>query len=464
MINTLLQRLGQLIQPARIQQLAKQHGWCKRRSKISGFEFFYSAALGQASALELTLNSQATSLSQPVTRQAIDQRYNPAAIEFFKAVFQETLASSLDGKTDSAMAQALHQRFGAVRLFDSTQCPCSEALAEIFPGCGGGGSGAGLKVLLSYDYGRSQLQPLALLAAKRSDQGLTETVAQQVGCAELGIWDKAFYKAQPLRELAARGGYFLLPWSRGVSVWQIDAQGQPTTSSDMAAHLKASSEACVDWPAVQLGQTQDSRLGPVRLIAYRLTQDKANRRRAQLREKCRTYGRQATEEALELAGWLILTTNAPALLLPTAAVGYLYRVRWQVELIFKQWKSVLRLDVIPSRNACRVQCEVWARLLAALLTSVWHQHANAACLELHQREISFSKLAKQLQQHGQLLVQTLFINRTQLESVFRSIWKKILKLARKEHQLSRPTTWQNLCSHWLNVAPEATTPNGAPTR
>ena len=85
---------------------------------------------------------------------------------------------------------------------------------------------------------------------------------------------------------------------------------------------------------MELGQTEESRLGPVRLIAYRLTEERANRRRAQLREKCRTHGRQPTEQALELAGWLILLTNAPRELLPAAAVGYVYRVRWQVELIF----------------------------------------------------------------------------------------------------------------------------------
>src|ERR1035438_4928303 len=85
----------------------------------------------------------------------------------------------------------------------------------------------------------------------------------------------------------------------------------------------------------------------------------------------------------------------------TSAAAYLYRVRWQVELIFKQWKSVLRLQILPSTNENRVQCEVWARLLAAVLGFVWHQHAGAACQSLHQREISFLKLAKQLQQHGQ---------------------------------------------------------------
>ena len=58
------------------------------------------------------------------------------------------------------------------------------------------------------------------------------------------------------------------------------------------------------------------------MIAYRLAEEKANRRRAQLRKKCRTHGRQPTEQALELARWLILLTNAPREALPTAAGGY----------------------------------------------------------------------------------------------------------------------------------------------
>lgn len=452
MLKTLMQRLNQLIRPERAAQLAKEHGWCKRKGKISPFEFVFSV-LGQASALHLTLSAQASTFSEPVTRQAVDQRYNPAAVEFFKATFQESLAASLNWKTDSAMTQLLQQRLGAVRLFDSTHCPCSDALAEIFPGCGGGGGEAGIKVLLSYDYGAGQLHPLAVLPANCSDQGLADQACQQVGRNELGIFDKGFYKAQALRSMQARGGYFLLPWHHSVSVWELDAAHQPGAQIDVAAHLKASTQSCVEWTAVALGQTEESRLGPVRLMAYRLKEESANRRRAQLREKCRTHGRQPTATALELAGWLILLTNAPAELVPTAAVGFLYRVRWQVELVFKQWKSVLRLDVLPSQNDCRVQCEVWARLLAALLAFVWYQHANATCLELHEREISFSKVAKLLQQQGQALVEALFAGRERIESEFRSLWKKILKLARKERQLSRPTTWENLCSQWLEASP-----------
>ncbi len=446
MIHTLLQRLAELIRPERAQQLAKEHGWYKRQGKISPFEFLYSG-LGQGSALELTLSAQASSLSQPVSRQAIDQRYTPQAVEFFTNAFQESLAKTLTWKTESAMTQLVQKRFAAIRLFDSTRCPCSDALATIFPGSGGGGGKAGVKLLLAYDYGAGQIQPLELLPAKRSDQGLTQRVAEHLGPGELGLWDKGFYKAAALRSVLERGAYFVTPWSHGVSVF--NQQPQRLEALDVVAALKASTDPCVEWTAVELGQTPESRLGPLRLIAYRLGEEQANRRRAQLREKCRTHGRLPTEAALELAGWLILVTNTSVDLLPTAAVSFLYRVRWQVELVFKQFKSVLRLDVLVSENPARVQCEIWGRLLMALLTFVWYQHLNAVCLSLHDCEISFAKVAKLLQKQGQSLVDALFGDRVRLQFEYRKLWKTMLKLARKERQPSRPTTWENLCAHLL---------------
>ena len=104
-------------------------------------------------------------MSEPVTRQAIDQRYSPAAVAFFKPAFQDSLAQTLNLETHSAMASLLQQRFAAVRLFDSTHCPCSDSLAQLFAACGGGGGLAGVKVLLCYDYGAGQLHPLEVLPA-----------------------------------------------------------------------------------------------------------------------------------------------------------------------------------------------------------------------------------------------------------------------------------------------------------
>ncbi|MBI3417381.1 MAG: transposase [Verrucomicrobia bacterium] len=45
----------------------------------------------------------------------------------------------------------------------------------------------------------------------------------------------------------------------------------------------------------------------------------------------------------------------------------LYRVRWQIELLFKRLKSLLHLDALPSRQGPTAKSWMLARLLAASL-------------------------------------------------------------------------------------------------
>ena len=459
MTENLILQFHKSLNPALLLLLAKESGWYRRLGKIHPFEFLYSLVFGQLSADHPTLNAQAQSLSSRVFRQALDQRYTPAAVAYFQAAFAHTLKLTLQDQPTTPWAQLLRPHFGAVRLFDSTLLECQPSLATLFPACGGRASAAGLKVLLSFEYTQSLFSPLSVLPSKRSDQGLAEQATQTVGPQELGIYDKGFYKGPALQALAQRGGYFLIPYPHSVSVWQTLSPGL-LQLLDLSSELKTATGPTVEWPALWLGQAQ-SRLGPVRVVAFRLGEENTNRRRDALRKKCRAYGRTPTAAALQLAGWLILVTNAPPEKLPTPVIGYLYRVRWQIELVFKQLKSVLRLDVLPSKNDSRVQCEIWARLLCALLLFLLHRHANALCWTQHQREISFAKLAKLLRQMGWSLARASFGGLAPLTEILKELWLKILKHTRKEHQKNRPTTWENLCQHWL-LRPSPTPPPLAP--
>jgi hypothetical protein len=454
-MNTFIEDLTHWFEPAPFRHLARQTGWCRRQSKIDSYDFLLSGVLGQASALRLTLNSQAQSLADPVTRQAIHERYTARAVAYFHAAFDHVLAEALDQPPTASLAALLRQHFSAVYLLDSSCFDVPPSLTTVFTACGGDASPANVKLLLRYEYVQGQLEPRALLPGKKSDQGLAAAMARLLEKDQLQIQDKGFYDAAAWQAAQAAGAYLLMPWPRGVTVWARPQSGQPEQLLDVAAALAAATAERVDWAEVALGKG-DRRIEGLRLTAWRLTPESAGRHRAALREAQRRQGRVPTQTALELAGWLILITNAPVAKLPTAMIAYLYRLRWQIELIFRQCKSTLRLDQARGDNEHRTQCEIWARLICAVFIFLWHAHTNAACWRQHRMEISFEKTACliQLEAHG--LARALFQGGARLKVVLRELWRCLLKTARKGRQKTRINSWDRLYDLWL--APQPTPP------
>lgn len=431
-------------------RLARQSQWLRRQGKIDAFEFLVGLVFGQMSALRLTLNAQAACGTVPVSRQAVDQRYHERTVVYFRGAFDHCLERSLALAPEPALHAALAAHFPAVHLVDSTSFDCPASLASLYPGCGGDASAANVKLLLRYEYLRSQFVPVVLVPGKRSDQGLAGEVPALVQTGELLIADKAFVKLQALRDIERAGGYFLLPWPRSLSLQRKQDDGTSAVL-DLAAVLRASTAAVYEQAAVQLGAGAQAPV--VRLVAFRLSAASANRARAGLREAQRKQGRTPSAAALELAGWLVLLTNVAADKLPTAAVAHLYRLRWQIELVFKQCKSVLRLNMTETlENSARVQCEIWARLIGALVVFGWHGHLQAASWARRRAELSFGQVARQLQSRGLSLAEAFITGGGRLRAWLWHVWNHLLVTTRKGRQRTRKTTWQALQENWLEPA------------
>jgi hypothetical protein len=338
---------------------------------------------------------------------------------------------------------------------DSTSFDCPATLQDLFPFCGGAGSAANVKLLLRYELISGRLEPLLVLAGKRSDQGQALAAAQRLQANQLQLEDKGFYDAKAWQAAEQRGAFRLMPLPHSVTLWHSPAPGRPEELLELAAVLAASPENRMEWTGIQAGKPGPHRAGPLRLVAFRLSPESAGRQRQGLREGMRTHGRTPSAKALQLAGWLLLLTNAPAALL-----SYVYRLRWQIELIFRQAKSVLRLDQTESENPHRVQAEIWARLICARRLFSWHARANAHCWRAYQWEASFEKLIRILQQWGHTLARAFLAGPAALLQVLRTLWQQLLWNARKGRQKSRPTTWENLHNLWLKPRPASSPKEG----
>ncbi len=101
-----------------------------------------------------------------------------------------------------------------------------------------------------------------------------------------------------------------------------------------------------------------------RLVAVRLPEKKAEEAR---RRVLREYGKDTTEEQLEAASFVALFTTASRGRLPTKRCLEAYRLRWQIELQFKRWKSLCDLDRLPNFRDDTILAWLYAKVLLGLL-------------------------------------------------------------------------------------------------
>jgi hypothetical protein len=102
----------------------------------------------------------------------------------------------------------------------------------------------------------------------------------------------------------------------------------------------------------------------VRLIAAKLEAAATQRARRRHRRKAQKAGRTVGAATLAVAGWVLLITTLAEATWAVADVLALYRARWQVELVFKKMKQLLRLNQIRSTHPQSVEATVRALLLA----------------------------------------------------------------------------------------------------
>ena len=239
-----------------------------------------------------------------------------------------------------ATAPDLARRQRRIRLVDATR------LAQL------GGSGDDWRVHLVYD----------LLAARMGQVVVTD----QKGAEQLAHFDP-----QPGDILVGDCGYGYRKNVAFAHTKQADsvvrvylptfpleaADGQPF---DAVAWLLAHHGTLAEWTGFCRDRGQRYR---VRLIARKLPADKVAAARKRKAKKAKKAHRKLTPTTVALAGWLVLITTLDATW-PATEVLRLYQARWQIELVFKRIKQLLRLAPLRCQNRDAVQATVRAILVA----------------------------------------------------------------------------------------------------
>jgi hypothetical protein len=106
---------------------------------------------------------------------------------------------------------------------------------------------------------------------------------------------------------------------------------------------------------------------PARLLVRPLRPEAAARARQKLLKNASKHGKTPDELALRLAGYLCLLTTMPEELLSDDDAFRLYRLRWQIELAFKRYKSLLGLNKLRKANDPLLNVQILGKLIVIAL-------------------------------------------------------------------------------------------------
>lgn len=350
-------------------RLARETKFVQRESKLDGARFVQTLVftyLANPNATLEELAQTAAALNVEITPEGLTQRFTQAAATFLQQVLAQAVKRVL---ASDPLAIPLLARFDGVYIEDSTTIVLPEALQAVWQGCGNGSDqgNAALKVNLRLNLSTGLLAQLSLHAGRVHDSQASQPITA-IPAGALFVADLGYFSLERLQALAQQQSYFLSRLQAQTSV--VTADG---VRWDDVTALLSNQGAQVDLP-VTLGVRQ--RLS-ARLLAVRVPQEVADQRRRRLRAEAKRKGQTVSARRLALAAWTIVITNAPAERLSVEAALVLGRARWQIELLFKLWKSHGHIDESRSEKPWRVLCDVYAKLLAMVvqhwiwLTSVW---------------------------------------------------------------------------------------------
>jgi len=407
---------------------ALSSGMVKRHRAISGAQFVQTLVFGwleNPSATSEDLVAFAQSLGVSITPQGFANRFSDAAVDCLHQVVQAALAQVIAAEP---LAIPLLARFSAVLLQDSTTISLPPVLADQFRGCGGKADlgAAAMKAQLRLELRTGQLEGPLFQEGRTSDRALD--FVQRPPEGSLLLRDLGYFSLDDLASQARDGRFWV---SRLKPRTQVYSEQQ---ALDLLKLLESCQESTLDL-SVAIGVKQRI---TCRLIAVRVPQEVADQRRRKMQRTGKKKGRTVGAIYLALCEWTVVVTNVPAAMLSANEVLVLLKMRWQIELVFKLWKSQGQIDKTRGTRPTRILAELYAKFIGMLIQ---HWLLVTGCWQAPER--SLPKAARYVRQAARELVKAISKTRA-LEARLRRLMHILEQSERQRPRIKQPNAYQLL--------------------
>lgn len=362
-----------------LESIARETEFIQRKGKITAENFLSFNTFSSNDLCEASLTTLVTRLNSQfdisISQQGLNDRFNECSVNFMKRIFNNIVLNQ--NKVLSRTNK--NTNFNRILINDSTSYGLPTKFYDQFKGSGGNRSKAAIKIQLQYDLLSGSFLAVDINDGTSSDNKYVDIMDKYTNPGDLRLSDLGYYNYKYLKSIDDKKAFFISKLKSSTAVYiknpspSVTAKGKVLKSTEyIKIDIFELIQPLSDGETIQLKNIyigSKKELKSTLIITKLSEENKLKRENKHLASVNRGRGTINTKSLL----WNeinVYITNISDEVLSAEEIHEIYTLRWQVEIMFKIWKSIFNINNVKPVKLERFLCFLYGRLIALLISSM----------------------------------------------------------------------------------------------
>lgn len=378
-----------------------------------------------------------------ISKEALHKKFTPEAVDFLKNLLCEQMSQELD----FCISEGLNGHFKSIKIKDSTKYALPSIYEGDYPGFFNFSKKNGIMNLhYEYDLITGKWNSLEFTNIKENDQQNSKTTVNQLEKDNLYIRDLGYVSASYLSGVQQAEASFLNRMPPQANMY--DAEGKNLSWAAIDKDFKKKGLTHLDIE----GAIYEKHRIKCRIVIIPVSKEEKRVRLKNAKASAKSQGVGISKDHRIRCGYKVFITNVDKEIISVDQIKQTYRLRWQIELVFKTWKSFFSINKVKKVKKERLECQLLAKLLWIIVNWDLFRISNQYVRKITpEKGISTLKFFKKCNMFTYTL-RLVMLKKMRLKHWIKNEFLPLIKYTLCEAKNSKPTSYEILYSFLTSLS------------